>query len=73
MTTTDETQTVPTSVRDALLRLARIEEDRAATAAATVPYWQPCPPTIQAHRLAAEALRTAADDYLPRTGMGLAS
>jgi len=52
------------ALRRELLRLARAEEDRAATEAATVPYWTAGPPTIQGHRVAAEVLRAEADRLL---------
>lgn len=37
-------------------RLARREEDAAATEAAQIPYWSACPPTVAGHRAAARAL-----------------
>ena len=52
------------TVRRTLLELAKLEDDRAADEAATVPYWRPCPISVEAHRLAAEMLRTAADRFL---------
>lgn len=52
------------TLRRTLLELARVEDDRAASEAATVPYWSPCPASVQAHRLAAESLRAAADRFL---------
>ena len=55
---------VAKALRRELLRLARAEEDRAAAEAAKVPYWAPCPPTIQARRTAAAILRADADIYL---------
>lgn len=48
-------------LRRKLLLLARAEEDRAASQAASIPYWSPCPPSVQGHRLAAEVLRAEAD------------
>jgi hypothetical protein len=39
-----------------LVRLARREEDAAATEAARTPYWSPCPPTVEGHRAAARVL-----------------
>lgn len=51
------------TLRRTLLELARLEDDRAASEAATVPYWSPCPASVQAHRFAAEALRAAADRF----------
>ena len=56
-------QEFPT-LRRALLELARVEDDHAAAEAATTPYWAPCPTIVQAHRLAAGILRTAADTFL---------
>lgn len=52
------------TLRSALLRLARVEDDRAAAEAAAVPYWQPCPPSVEGHHLAAAAMRDAADALL---------
>jgi hypothetical protein len=60
--------TTPSPIEDAvrreLLRLAREEDDRAATEAAGVPYWSACPPSIQGHRAAAKILRASADMLL---------
>jgi hypothetical protein len=57
------------TVRRTLLELAKLEDDRAADEAATVPYWRPCPTSVEAHRLAAEVLRAAADRFLrPQPG-----
>ena len=39
-----------------LVRLARREEDAAATEASRTPYWSPVPPTVEGHRAAARAL-----------------
>jgi hypothetical protein len=58
------TDLAPPTVRRTLLELAKLEEDRAADEAATVPYWLPCPTSVEAHRLAAEVLRSAADRFL---------
>lgn len=44
-------------LRAELLRLADHEDDRAATEAATVPYWAPCSPSVIGHRTAATVLR----------------
>jgi len=61
-TTTDTVQfEVAAAVRLELLRLARIEDTRAADVAATVPYWAPCPTSVVGHRAAAQALREQAD------------
>lgn len=49
------------ALRRELQNLARLEEDRAANEAATVPYWAPCPASVQGRRLAAAALRADAD------------
>jgi hypothetical protein len=51
-------------LRRVLLRLAREEEDLAATEAAEVPYWSVGPPSIQGHRAAAAILRAQADKLL---------
>ena len=60
------TTTSPTgqALRRQLLRLAREEQDRAATEAAAVPYWSVGPPSIQGHRAAAAILRNLADTLL---------
>ena len=52
---------VAAAVRRELLRLAYAEDERASREAATVPYWEPCPPTVHGHRAAAVALRAGAD------------
>ena len=44
----------------ALFELARREDDLAASEAARVPYWAPCPPSVHGHRAAADALREEA-------------
>ena len=49
------------ALRSELLRLARQEDDLAATQGAAVPYWAPSPPSVHGHRAAAAALREAAD------------
>jgi hypothetical protein len=48
-------------LRRELLQLARQEDDLASDEGAAVPYWAPCPPSVQGHRAAAVALREAAD------------
>ncbi len=48
-------------MRQALLALARTEENLANTEAAQVPYWAPSPASVLGHRAAAEALRADAD------------
>jgi hypothetical protein len=52
---------IAAAVRHELLRLARAEDQLAATEAAKVRYWEPCPPSIQGHRAAAAVLRANAD------------
>jgi hypothetical protein len=64
MSSTDSPITIAADLRRELLRLARVEEEKAAAAAALVPYWSPCPPTVQAHRLASAILRSDADRFL---------
>jgi hypothetical protein len=49
------------AVRLTLLRLARYEDELAATEAARVPYWEPHPASVLGHRTAAQALRAEAD------------
>lgn len=49
------------AMRQALLAVARTEENLADTEAAQVPYWAPCPASVLGHRAAAEALRADAD------------
>jgi hypothetical protein len=53
-----------TAMRRELLRLAKREDEIAATEAAAVPYWAPHPPSVLGHRTAAEALRLHADFLL---------
>lgn len=55
------------ALRAMLLRLAYLEEERAADEAAATPYWKPCPTSVEGRRYAATALRTAADALLART------
>ena len=45
------------------LRLAYAEDQLAADDAARVPYWEPCPPSVQGHRSAAQLLRAGADGF----------
>jgi hypothetical protein len=52
---------VATSLRQRLLRLAALEDSRAATEAARVSYWESCPASVLGHRTAATALRAEAD------------
>ena len=69
MNTAKSSAPVLLALRRELQHLARVEEDRAATEAATVPYWAPCPASVQGRRMAAAALRADADALLA----GLAS
>lgn len=48
------------ALRHALVELARREEALAAAEAASVPYWEPCPSSVDGHRAAADALRSEA-------------
>ena len=48
-------------LRRELIRLAKLEDDLAADEAARVPYWLPCPSSVEGHRAAALALRRDAD------------
>jgi hypothetical protein len=64
MNTDHSTGLAHPTVRRTLFELAKLEDDRAADEAATVPYWRPCPISVEAHRLAAEVLRAAADRFL---------
>jgi hypothetical protein len=48
-------------VRKELLRLARREDDLAASMASAVPYWAACPDEVLGHRRAAAALRADAE------------
>ena len=56
-----------------MYRLAREQDSAAADQAALVPYWQPCPLSVEGIRAAAHALRAAAD-ALPSflAGVGIA-
>jgi hypothetical protein len=58
------TASLGVALRRELLRLARDEEDQAASEAATVPYWSLGPPSIRGHRVAAAILRAEADKLL---------
>jgi len=51
-------------MRKELLRLAAAEEELAVTEAARTPYWEACPETVAAHRVAARVLREDADRFL---------
>lgn len=48
------------ALRHALFELARREEALAEAEAANVPYWEPCPSSVDGHRAAADALRSEA-------------
>lgn len=51
-------------MRKELLRLAAVEEELAVTEAARTPYWEACPESVTAHRVAARVLREDADRFL---------
>jgi hypothetical protein len=53
-------------VRAELVRLARFEDAWAAAEAEAVPYWASCPDSVQAHRMAAAALRARAEAVADR-------
>jgi hypothetical protein len=55
-------------VRNELLRLARFEEALAAAEAEAGPYWASCPDSVQAHRMAAAALRADAQAVVAGRG-----
>ena len=61
MSTNANTTDIKVALQRELHRLARVEDDRAANDAARVPYWSPCPPSVQGHRAAAAILRAEAD------------
>jgi hypothetical protein len=48
-------------VRNELVRLARFEDALAEAEAEAAPYWASCPDSVQAHRMAAVALRARAE------------
>jgi hypothetical protein len=52
------------AIRQQLLTLARLEDERAAAEAALVPYWSPVPASVQGHREAARLLREDAQVFL---------
>ena len=54
---------VAAALRQELLWLAALEEGLAASEAAKVPYWSPCPDSVVGHRAAARALREDADRF----------
>jgi hypothetical protein len=64
MNTTTTTISLAAEVGALLLELARREESLACDEASATPYWAPTPPTVIAHRGAAEALRARADALL---------
>ncbi len=57
-----------TALRKELLRLARAEDELAASEAAAVQYWEPCPSSVLGHRAAAATLRADADALLHVAG-----
>ena len=59
--------TTTTRLCQALLEIARREDDMACAEAALVPYWAPQPPSVSGHRHAARALRSEADSLLSAT------
>ncbi len=61
MSTNANTTDIKVALQRELHRLARVEDDRAANDAARVPYWSPCPPSVQGHRAAAAILRAEAE------------
>jgi hypothetical protein len=67
-TSVSESPVVAAELRRALLRLAKAEIDLAAEESARVPYWEPCPSSVVAHRAAAQALLVEADSMLALTG-----
>lgn len=48
------------ALRLELLRLARLEDQRACEEASKVPYWAPYPETVSGHRTAARLLHAEA-------------
>jgi hypothetical protein len=58
-----ETDRALPDVRQLLLQLARREEELAAEEAAVLPYWRTCVPSVEGHRVAAAALRWAAEQF----------
>jgi hypothetical protein len=54
-------------LRQALLEIARSEDEMACAEAALVPYWAPQPPSVGGHRFAAGALRSEAHRLLLAT------
>jgi hypothetical protein len=56
--------TLTVQLRNALLDLARHEDECAADEAAHQPYWAPCPSSVHGHRAAAVVLRDRADQLL---------
>jgi len=49
------------ALRHKLLQLAREEDELAHAEGARAPYWAACPPSVQGHRAAADALRDVAN------------
>lgn len=58
--------TTATLLRSRLLELARRQEQQADEAAVETAYWMPKPPSVYAHRAAAQALRAEADLFIVR-------
>ena len=58
------TAAILAALRAELLRLAALEESRAAAEAAEVPYWAPYPASVSGHRAAAQVLRDDAQRLL---------
>lgn len=57
-------------VRRILIRLASDQEEAAASEAAQVPYWKPCPHSVLASRAAARALRECAETLPTYSAIG---
>lgn len=49
------------AICQALIELARKEDELAAAEAARLPYWAVCTPSMEGHHAAAEALRAEAE------------
>jgi len=55
------------AVQRILVQLADEQDAAAASEAAQVPYWKPCPDSVRGSRAAARALRAAAESLLVPT------
>ncbi len=55
---TDTLEMATPGLRAALLSIARKYEQLGAEAAATAPYWEPCPSNVISFRAVAEVLRS---------------